>query len=47
MFHLYDRDMGYADLKANPRLNNFDSIYVPRISTGYALGAVGYYPKRY
>ena len=47
MFHLYDRNMDHIDLKSNPRLSNFDSIYVPRISTGYALGAAGYYPKRY
>ena len=47
MFHLYDRNMNHMDLKSNPRLNNFDSIYIPRISTGYAFGAAGYYPKRY
>lgn len=47
MFHLYDRHMDSTELKNNPRLSNFDSIYVPRISAGYTLGAAGYYPKRY
>lgn len=47
VFHLYDRDVGHLDLRNNPRLGNFDSLYVPRIPAGYGLGASGYYPKRY
>jgi len=47
MYNVYDRNMNYMDLKSNVRLVNMDSIYVPRISTGYGLGNGYYGSKRY
>lgn len=43
VFHMYDRNI---DLKLNPRMNNIDQLYIPRVSAGYGLG-LGYYGKRY
>jgi hypothetical protein len=47
MYNLYDRNMNDIDLKSNARLTNMDSIYIPRISTGYGLGNSYYGSKRY